>query len=364
MVSLRYAWNLAHGDGLVWNPGERVEGTTSFLFTIYMTVGAFFLDKSSAALFVQITGISLVLEVALMARWLGRSLGVTRYFALITAAAVLAYYPLSYWSLMGMETGFLAALALAALLVAMRLGSDSRGSKLLGLLVGLMFATRPDAAVPAAVILAFRASWPRFTVDARGHSSLGWWKWPCSPARGRADPCFAGLLRFSGPEHLRPQDRRLAAARPDPQRWRFVLLFFATSRTLLLLCLSLVFNRDGRRSCRVVSPARDRPSDLRAGRLVVLADARAGRDGADRIGGGLLSSHLVRRVAASGGPRRPRLHPDVIGGALWAADQPSGRAPNGNPAYTVVFNRSTVEAGPISHYADPQAWSPSHPPAR
>ena len=25
MVSLRYAWNLGHGDGLVWNPGERVE---------------------------------------------------------------------------------------------------------------------------------------------------------------------------------------------------------------------------------------------------------------------------------------------------------------------------------------------------
>src|SRR5215471_19274553 len=55
MVSLRYAWNLAHGNGLVWNPGERVEGTTNFLFTIYMTLGAFVLDKSGAALFVQIT---------------------------------------------------------------------------------------------------------------------------------------------------------------------------------------------------------------------------------------------------------------------------------------------------------------------
>ena len=26
MISMRYAWNLSHGNGLVWNPGEYVEG--------------------------------------------------------------------------------------------------------------------------------------------------------------------------------------------------------------------------------------------------------------------------------------------------------------------------------------------------
>ena len=29
MISMRYAWNLSHGSGLVWNPGEYVEGYTS-----------------------------------------------------------------------------------------------------------------------------------------------------------------------------------------------------------------------------------------------------------------------------------------------------------------------------------------------
>ena len=24
MISMRYAWNFSHGNGLVWNPGERV----------------------------------------------------------------------------------------------------------------------------------------------------------------------------------------------------------------------------------------------------------------------------------------------------------------------------------------------------
>ncbi len=36
MVSMRYAWNLAHGNGLVWNPGERVEGFTNPLWVMFM----------------------------------------------------------------------------------------------------------------------------------------------------------------------------------------------------------------------------------------------------------------------------------------------------------------------------------------
>lgn len=38
MISMRYAKNLAHGLGLVWNPGgERVEGFTNPLWVLYMS---------------------------------------------------------------------------------------------------------------------------------------------------------------------------------------------------------------------------------------------------------------------------------------------------------------------------------------
>lgn len=43
-ISFRYAENLATGNGLVWNPGERVEGYSNFLWTLAisfaMRVGA------------------------------------------------------------------------------------------------------------------------------------------------------------------------------------------------------------------------------------------------------------------------------------------------------------------------------------
>src|SRR5712671_3005496 len=36
MISMRYARNLVEGHGLVWNPGEHVEGYTNFLWTLAM----------------------------------------------------------------------------------------------------------------------------------------------------------------------------------------------------------------------------------------------------------------------------------------------------------------------------------------
>ncbi|OGC41366.1 hypothetical protein A2548_02460, partial [candidate division WOR-1 bacterium RIFOXYD2_FULL_41_8] len=41
-ISFRYAYNFAHGHGLVWNIGERVEGYTNFLWTMIMTIPMFF----------------------------------------------------------------------------------------------------------------------------------------------------------------------------------------------------------------------------------------------------------------------------------------------------------------------------------
>jgi hypothetical protein len=38
MISMRYARNLAEGHGLVWNPGERVEGYTNFGWTLVMAL--------------------------------------------------------------------------------------------------------------------------------------------------------------------------------------------------------------------------------------------------------------------------------------------------------------------------------------
>jgi hypothetical protein len=45
MISMRYAWNLSQGNGLVWNTGEYVEGITNLLMTLYMAVSITVLGK-------------------------------------------------------------------------------------------------------------------------------------------------------------------------------------------------------------------------------------------------------------------------------------------------------------------------------
>jgi hypothetical protein len=40
-ISFRYADNLVQGHGLVWNPGEQIEGYTNFLWTIIIAVGVY-----------------------------------------------------------------------------------------------------------------------------------------------------------------------------------------------------------------------------------------------------------------------------------------------------------------------------------
>jgi hypothetical protein len=364
MVSLRYAWNLAHGAGLVWNPGERVEGITSFLWTLYMSLGALLFDKSRAVLFVQLTGIPLVLGVALLARQLARAVDATQDLGWIAAAAVLAYYPLSYWSLMGMETGLLAALALAALLLALRLRSEPRGSKLLGLLLGLMFATRPDAALPAAVILAFRAVW---IVRAQRRSAAragGLAPWLVELAVAAAIAGVLTLFRWSYYGSLLPNTYQLKMAGWSlPWRlhngWKFVVPFLQASRYLLCLTLcSLVFQRDGRRLLLLCFAASVLAGQIWVGgdawpywRMLVpgvLASIVLAVDGVRSLLRWLLRSE--RRTLLEG------FSLAALAAALWTADQPFLAELRLQTApYTVSFNRSTVQAGiELSQYVDAQ----------
>ncbi len=163
MITMRYAWNLAHGAGCVWNPGERVEGFTSPLMMLLMTAPAAVFEKSRAVLAVQIAGGALVIVTALFTSRIAQALfelepaPVRRGLGGAVFAATLFYYPLSYWSLMGMETSVLAALVAVATATLLERGSEPRIIPAFPILCGLLFWTRPDALVQASLLLGARA---------------------------------------------------------------------------------------------------------------------------------------------------------------------------------------------------------------
>jgi hypothetical protein len=161
MISLRYAWNLSHGNGLVWNAGDRVEGITNLLMTLYMAIGTLLFQKRFAALFVQLSGIGFALGAAWLAVLIRRELGErrARFADALVFVATLAYYPLSFWTLMGMETGLLTVLVFAATWLALR--DRARFNPWVAIFAGLAFMTRPEAAVQGVVLVWFHAFDPK-----------------------------------------------------------------------------------------------------------------------------------------------------------------------------------------------------------
>ena len=117
MVSMRYARNLASGYGLVWNPnGERVEGFTNPLWTLFMALFHLFpFPQFLISLPIQISGAALILATLFYVSRMARTLSGGCEFASVFAVALTAFYlPLITWSLQGMEVSVLALLVIAA----------------------------------------------------------------------------------------------------------------------------------------------------------------------------------------------------------------------------------------------------------
>lgn len=160
MVSMRYAWNFSHGSGLVWNQGERIQGYTNLLMTLLMSFATLVFDKSTAVLFIQILGVGLMLAIAYVNMKISdhifRNEDYQRRALLrvLSFFCALSYYPLVYWSLMGMETGLLTLLLLIGILAAFNY-TISKISPLLFLVAGcfgLAFLTRNDSAIFAILV--------------------------------------------------------------------------------------------------------------------------------------------------------------------------------------------------------------------
>jgi arabinofuranosyltransferase len=176
MISMRYAWNFSHGIGLVWNSGDYVEGYTNPLMTLLMSLSTLVFNKVDAVLAIQILGIIFMLVNAYLIVSIAKHLvsGLESHRPLFVALAfvsALSYYPLLYWSLMGMETGLLAVLLSLSVLSALTYAEDRRPAHaiLLSISLGLAFLTRMDTVVFAVPIFIY-AFYARLRTDRRTKS--------------------------------------------------------------------------------------------------------------------------------------------------------------------------------------------------
>jgi hypothetical protein len=162
MISMAYARNAVEGFGLNWARfGEPVEGFSTPLWTFLMIpVNALPLPLALRPLVVQAMALGLLVATVLAVRRL-----VLRHFTegeerwwLPAAVLTAFYYPLGYWSLMGMETALQALLVvLAAQLAFDVLDGDGRRIPALGAVGAAAYLVRMDMLVAVAAVVGFLA---------------------------------------------------------------------------------------------------------------------------------------------------------------------------------------------------------------
>ncbi len=159
MISMRYARNLAEGEGLVWNPGgPRVEGFTNPLWVGYMAIFHLLgVDAALTSLCIQVSGALFMLLTLLVVWRLADLLTGDPWVGLGAAIFTAFYLPLNTWSLQGTEVSVLALIVSAAAWWTLRALRARRFSAGPYLLLGLATWIRLDMAVPFVALALFLA---------------------------------------------------------------------------------------------------------------------------------------------------------------------------------------------------------------
>jgi hypothetical protein len=145
-ISFRYAENLIHGLGLVYNAGERVEGYSNFLWTLWIALGMRLgatPERWSIAWGVFFyAGTIAALALDHLAR--GRRARSLAALAPLAAWLAAAHPDWQIWATSGLETSLFTFLVTVAYLSAIRVEWGVRGLLGSGLAFALVALTRPD----------------------------------------------------------------------------------------------------------------------------------------------------------------------------------------------------------------------------
>jgi hypothetical protein len=167
-ISFRYAQNAIRGYGLVFNPNERVEGFTNFLWTALMLpLEGAHIDVGRASM---LLGTLFAIGVIALTIRFADAVGVPRAVGWLAALLLTADGSFALWAVGGLETPLFAFLLLAGALSYLReqrAGLDTQHSSLVpfpysGIFFALAAMTRPEGVLVFAITAAHQSAWRIF----------------------------------------------------------------------------------------------------------------------------------------------------------------------------------------------------------
>ena len=165
-ISYRYARNLLEGLGLVFNAGERVEGYTNFLWTVWLTLGlACGYSAESWSQFWGITCYISAVALLIIYHFRLRQCIPAGPLALPVAALGAAFHlDWNIYATSGLETSLYTFFVLAGYLLLTAIALHPRQLVASGVIFGLATLTRPDGILFASLggLFVFLTTKPRF----------------------------------------------------------------------------------------------------------------------------------------------------------------------------------------------------------
>jgi arabinofuranosyltransferase len=145
-IAFQYVKNLVRGEGLVYNPGERVEGYNNFLWIVLLAGLQWLLPKTSLLHIAQTLGIVFgVLTILLVCRFSWSVCRESRAFSLLAGALLAVHSGFAAWATAGLETTLFAFLVFASAYAYISYLHTGKKFLLVPLLFAFASLTRPDA---------------------------------------------------------------------------------------------------------------------------------------------------------------------------------------------------------------------------
>ncbi len=145
-ITFRYVYNFVHGNGPVYNPGERVEGYTHFLWVALLAAGQRLLPGVELFSIARALGILFgALTIVLVCRFSSIVYGGMTGWGLLSGAFLAMHAGLAAWGGTGLDTSIFAFLITAGAFAYVRYLKLGSGFLFAPVLFALAAMVRPDA---------------------------------------------------------------------------------------------------------------------------------------------------------------------------------------------------------------------------
>jgi arabinofuranosyltransferase len=143
-ITLRYAENLVRGEGLVFNPGERVEGYSNFLYAVALAAGI--AAGADPMVLAKSIGFAAGLATILITWHIAGALPYARRARILAPALLAITSPFAAWAVLGLETLMYSLLMVIAVTVLVS-HDGGRRAAWAGVAFALLALTRPEGAL-------------------------------------------------------------------------------------------------------------------------------------------------------------------------------------------------------------------------